>query len=110
MICYNLGDLGCFCYFITHFPNHENLSALKKLAKEGKILPPVLAMEQKTNSLCFIYVNKAKRIRHKNCEFYDHFWVDDIVFAGILGKFKLVYHWRKSILIKSFDIIDLLTL
>ena len=38
------------------------------------------------------------------------FRVDDIVFTGNFGKSQKVYNCDKGMLIKSFDIIDLVTL
>ena len=75
---------------------------------------PVFYQSQSSFCLSKISTNLScmqsfRQIR-QNREFYDHFRVDDIIFTGILGKLKMVYHRRKSILIESFDIIDLLKL
>ena len=36
--------------------------------------------------------HSLKSIRQYNRGFYDHFWVDDIVFTGIFGSLEIVLH------------------
>ena len=68
--------------------NFEIATLFHHLYGEGK-RAAISKLELSLTEWSRSYIIVLALIRHWNCEFYDHFWVDDIVFIGIYRKLEI---------------------